>query len=147
LRNAKEKNERRIFVKIGATFSQILSSEFYSTMAAEFEISAVSAPQHRRTLSRFDLTEHIKPKNRLRWEYLRESVPHSVLDNLSLWVLKATVDGCYGLSAGERRDLKEFAKYLATLPDFKLQRLGRQNSFVQMVRDERRQLAAEERKK
>lgn len=113
-------------------------------MAAVFEISEVSAPQHRRTLSRFDLTQHIKPKNLLRWEYLREAVPSSVLDNYSVWVLKASVDGCYGLSRGEERDLQKFAKYLATLPDFKLQRLGRQNSFVQLVRNERKRLAEEE---
>lgn len=105
----------------------------------EFEVSHVVPPE-RKTLARFDINTIIKPKNLLRWEYLREAVPFSVLNGLSVFVLKAAIDGCYGLSPAQESELEGFATYLASLPDFKLRRLGNNNRFVNWVRDKRRDL-------
>ena len=62
--------------------------------------------------------EVVQPKHRLRWEYLREVVPVlSVLDNTSVFVLKAAVDDFYDLTPKEREQVEEFAlKLLSPCP-------------------------------
>lgn len=108
-------------------------------MATHFEISE-PLERPKTTLAHFDITQHIKPNHLLRWEYLRTNVPVSKLNELSRFVLKAVVDGIYGLSPAERRELEKFAEYVASLQHFKLIRLGRNNFFVNLVRKKRQQL-------
>ena len=104
-----------------------------------FQTSPLTAPE-RKTLARFDMNVIIKPKNALRWEYLRDVVPSSVLNELSVFVLKAAIDGCYGLSPKQEQELEVFADYIASLPGFKLRRLGGNNKFTNLVRTKRAQL-------
>lgn len=101
-----------------------------------FEIDTSS--DGRRTLQHFNMYDVVQQKHRLRWEYLKEKVPVSVLDNMSVFVLKAAVDGCYGLSERELGDVEAFAETVAAIPDFKVQRLGRNNRFVNMIRQKRK---------
>lgn len=105
---------------------------------ADFEIS--TAPiANRRTVEKFDIGHHIKPKHLLRWEYMREVVPVSVLNDLKVYVLKAALDGAYNLTPTETSDLRDFANYCATIPHFLLKRFG-DTRFTGFVRDERRRL-------
>ena len=108
------------------------------TMSTHFRVSSTSGKKTK-TLETFDLHKIIKPKNRLRWEYLRSAVPESVLNATSVFVLKAAVDGTYNLTEGEKQELDKFADYVARLPEFKLIRLGNNNNFVNTVRLKRKQ--------
>jgi hypothetical protein len=68
-------------------------------------------------------------------------VPEPVLNNTSVFVLKAAVDGSYNLEDKQKDELDNFADYVARLPSFKLIRLGNYNNFViNTVRRKRKQL-------
>lgn len=100
-----------------------------------FEIDTTGERRH--TLRHFNMYDVVQPKHRLRWEYLKETVPVSVLDDMSVFVLKAAVDGCYGLSEKEREKVEAFAETCAAIPGFKVSRLGKNNWFVNMIRQKR----------
>lgn len=108
-------------------------------MEAQFKVSSTSAKKTN-TLEHFDMFKVVKEKNRLRWEYLRSAVPEPVLNNTSVFVLKAAVDGSYNLEDKQKDELDKFADYVARLPNFKLIRLGNNNNFVNTVRRKRKQL-------
>ena len=100
-------------------------------MEADFEISL---PPKEKTLTHADVGLLIKPKNRLRWLYLSQTVPTSMLEATSPFVLKAAVDGAYSLTDTEYTEFENFAAYVALLPGFILSRLGKDNAFVRFVR-------------
>ena len=94
-----------------------------------------------------DLDLHIKQKNRLKWHYLRATIPPNLLEKYSPHAILAAVDGCYGLTDQELEEVDELAKMVAGVRGFKLMRLGRSNRFVGLVRRERKRLRLDEEEK
>ena len=111
-----------------------------------FSISSVR-PLARPKVQMEDLDLHIKQKNRLKWHYLRATIPSNLLEKYSPHAILAAVDGCYGLTDQELGEVDELAKMVAGVRGFKLMRLGRSNHFVGLVRRERKRLRLDEEEK
>ncbi len=101
---------------------------------ASFQIS-----RPKKKTNKDELEQLIQPRHKLRWLYLSQVVPSSVLETTSPFVLKAAVDGAYRLTGPEKEEFENFAAYVADLPDLILSRLGKDNSFVKIIRNVRKQ--------